>query len=295
MQVHKVKRSEGIHIITNRITGNHVVSLQRAEGGHLMIMPWRDHSLIGTTDKEYEGDPDDYHVSAESINDVIGAVNENFGKKISVADIKHAYGGLRPLVDDQTKGSYHTSRKYEVYDNALDGIDGMITVEGGKYTTSRSLAREVLRLISVKLDRTLADSVSDNLYLSGCEIRDMKQFMIRQHLNYVDFDRRTIEYVSRNYGTDSKVVFQIARDDPRYAEIISHDGEIMAEIVYAIKYESARTLRDIMLRRTGTGTLGDPGTDIIGKITSVAAEMLKWDLKRTERETESLMRVYEFK
>jgi glycerol-3-phosphate dehydrogenase len=290
---HKVKRSEGIHIITKKIAGNHVVSLQKKDGGHLMIMPWRDHSLIGTTDKEFYGNPDDYRVSKESIKEIINAVNENYGRKISADDIVHAYGGLRPLVDDQTKGTYETSRKYEVYDNAVDGIEGMITVEGGKYTTSRGLAREVLKLVSAKLARTLSDPVSDNLYLSGCEIRDMKQYMIRQHLNYKDFSRNTVEYVSRNYGTESKIVFQIARDDLRYTEVVSHDGEILAEVVYAIKYESARTLKDIMLRRTGTGTLGNPGDDIIAKITAIAVEMLNWDKKRTEEEVASLMGVYE--
>jgi glycerol-3-phosphate dehydrogenase len=290
---HKVKRSEGIHIITKKIAGHHVVSLQKPDGGHMMIMPWREHSLIGTTDKEYYGDPDDYRVSAESIDEIIESVNANFGRKISREDIVHAYGGLRPLVDDQTKGSYETSRKYEVYDNAVDGIEGMITVEGGKYTTSRSLAREVLKLISVKLDRTLSDSVSDNLYLSGCEIRDMRQFMIRQHLNYRDFSRNTVEYVSRNYGTESKVVFQIARDDSRYAEVVSNDGEILAEVVYAIRYECARTLRDIMLRRTGTGTLGNPGRKTVDRIASVAAEMLGWDERRREEEIASLNKVYE--
>ncbi len=293
LQVHKIKRSEGIHIITKKIAGNHVVSIQRDDGGHMMIMPWRDHSLIGTTDREYTGDPDDYRVSRESVSDIIGAVNRHYGRKLSFDDVTHAYGGLRPLIDDQTKGTYRTSRKYEVYDNAVDGIEGMITVEGGKYTTSRSLAREVLKLISLKLNRTLDDFVSDNLYLSGCEIRDMKQFMIRQHLNYVDFDRKTIEYVSRNYGTDSKVVFQIARDDRKLAGVVSHDGEILAEVVYAVRYESARTLPDIMLRRTGTGTLGNPGMDIIGKIASLAAELLHWDRARTEEETASILRVYE--
>ncbi|HUW94084.1 MAG TPA: glycerol-3-phosphate dehydrogenase/oxidase [Bacteroidales bacterium] len=290
---HKVKRSEGIHIITRKIAGNHVVSLQKEDGGHMMIMPWRDHSLIGTTDKEYEGDPDNYKVSKESLDEVVRAVNENFGKTITLSDIKHAYGGLRPLVDDQTKGSYKTSRKYEVYDNAVDGIGGMITIEGGKYTTSRSLATEVLKMISLKLDKTLSDPVSDNLYLSGCEIRDMKQFMIKQHLNYTDFSRQTIEYVSRNYGTDSKVVFQIARDNPGFSEVISHDGEILAEIVYAIKYESARTLRDIMLRRTGTGTLGNPGRVIIDKIVAIAAEMLNWNRQKTDEEIASMMKVYD--
>ena len=293
LPTHKVKRSEGIHIITRKIAGNHVVSIQKEDGGHMMIMPWRDHSLIGTTDKEYYGDPDEYQVSGESVDEVIMAVNKNFGQKICLSDIKHAYGGLRPLVDDQTKDSYQTSRKYEVYDNATDGIEGMITVEGGKFTTSRSLAREVLNMISRKLNKPLSDPVSDNLYLSGCEIRDIKQFLIKQHLNYTDFSKLTVEYVSRNYGTDSKVVFQIARDDPRYAEIISHDGEILAEVVYAIKYESAKTLRDIMLRRTGTGTLGNPGKDIIKKITDIAAEMLNWDKNKIKDETASILKVYE--
>ena len=291
--IHRVKRSEGIHIITKKIAGHHVVSLQKDDGGHMMIMPWREHSLIGTTDKEFFGDPDDYRVSMESIDEIIENVNTYFGRKISREDIIHAYGGLRPLVDDQTKGSYETSRKYEVYDNAVDGIGGMITVEGGKYTTSRSLAREVLNMISAKLNRTLADSVSDNLYLSGCEIRDMKQFMIRQHLNYKDFSRNTVEYVSRNYGTESQVVFRLARSNPRFAEVVTHDGEILAEVVYAIQYESAKTLRDIMLRRTGIGTLGNPGQAVIDKVAALAAGMMGWSDKRKEEEIASFIKVYE--
>jgi glycerol-3-phosphate dehydrogenase len=291
--IHRVKRSEGIHIITKKIAGHHVVSLQKDDGGHMMIMPWREHSLIGTTDKEFLGDPDEYRVSMESIDEIIENVNTYYGRKISREDIIHAYGGLRPLVDDQTKGSYETSRKYEVYDNAADGIGGMITVEGGKYTTSRSLAREVLKMISEKLNRTLADSVSDNLYLSGCEIRDMKQFMIRQHLNYKDFSRSTVEYVSRNYGTESQVVFRLARSNPRFAEVVTHDGEILAEVVYAIQFESAKTLRDIMLRRTGIGTLGNPGNAVIDKIASLAAGMMGWSEKRKEEEIASLIKVYD--
>ncbi|MEZ4996043.1 MAG: FAD-dependent oxidoreductase [Bacteroidales bacterium] len=76
---HRVKRSEGIHIITKKIAGHHVVSLQKADGGHMMIMPWREHSLIGTTDKEFLGDPDDYKVSMESIDEIINNVTPTSG------------------------------------------------------------------------------------------------------------------------------------------------------------------------------------------------------------------------
>jgi glycerol-3-phosphate dehydrogenase len=198
------------------------------------------------------------------------------------------------LVKEQGKCTYVTSRKYEVYDNEVDGIEGIITAVGGKFTTSRSLAEEVMKLVSKKSEKTLPNSVSDHHFLSGCEIKDMKQFIAGQHLKYSDFSWQTIEYLSRNYGTDSDIVFQIVKEDPRFSEVINQDGEILAIIVYAIRYESAKTLEDIMLRRTGMGTLGYPGQEIIRKITDIAAEMLNWDDKRVKEEIISMKKVYDF-
>lgn len=290
---HKVRRSEGIHIITKKIAGNHVISLQKKEGGHMMIMPWRGHSLIGTTDREYNGSPDNYKVSKQSLYEVIDAVNNNYGEKIAYNDILHAYGGLRPLVDDQTEGSYNTSRRYEVLDNAEEGIEGLITVEGGKYTTSRGLAFHVMNLIQKKIDKKLCNSYSYKLYLSGCEIKDMTEFMRKQHLQYDDFfGNDTVEYVSRNYGTQSHTVFQIAQENSKYAEVVSHDGELLSEVVYAIKHESAMTLKDILLRRTGIGTLGKPKEEFIQKVIKVASELLKWNDERQQDEYNSIIELY---
>ncbi|RLD49940.1 MAG: glycerol-3-phosphate dehydrogenase [Bacteroidetes bacterium] len=290
---HKVRRSEGIHIITKKIAGDHVISLQKKEGGHMMIMPWRGHSLIGTTDKEYNGAPDNYKVSKQSLYEIIDAVNNNYGKKISYDDIIHAYGGLRPLVDDQTEGSYNTSRRYEVLDNAAEGIEGLITVEGGKYTTSRGLAYHVTELIQKKINKKLNKSFSYKLYLAGCEIKDMKEFLRRQHLQYDDFfGFDTVEYISRNYGTQSHTVFQIAQENSEYADVVSHDGELLSEVVYAIKHESAMTLKDILLRRTGIGTLGKPKEEILQKVIKIASEMLNWNEDRKQEEYNSIIELY---
>ncbi len=290
---HKVRRSEGIHIITKKIAGDHVISLQKKEGGHMMIMPWRGYSLIGTTDKEYNGPPDSYKVSKQSLNELIEAVNNNYNKKISYDDIIHAYGGLRPLVDDQTEGSYNTSRRYEVLDNAEEGIEGLITVEGGKYTTSRNLAFHVMELIQKKINKKLNESFSYKLYLSGCEIKDMNEFMRKQHLQYDScFSKETVEYISRNYGTQSHTVFQIAKDNSEFAEVVSHDGELLAEVVFAIRHESAMTLKDILLRRTGIGTLGKPKDEILQKVIKIASEMLNWDDERKQKEYNSILELY---
>ncbi len=290
---HKIKRSEGIHIITPKIAEKHVISLVKKDGGHMMIMPWRNHSLIGTTDKEFHGSPDEYKVSKASINEIISAVNENYGKKISYSDIKFAYGGLRPLVDNQSDSSYTTSRKYEVYDNEQDGIKGLITVEGGKYTTSRNLAQQVIKMVHKKFNRREKPSITYNVYLAGSEIRNMHEFMKKQHLHFNDFDKYTVEYISRNYGTFSRQVFELARRNQNLKSQVSHDGEILAEVVYAIDFEMAKTFSDILFRRTGIGTLGKPNPQILEKVMQIAAQKLNWNEKQQQEQWDKAMEKFE--
>ena len=79
-------------------------------------------------------------------------------EKISFNDVLFAYGGLRPLVEDNTKGSYESSRKYEISTHEKDGIKGLLTVEGGKYTTSRHLAEKVIDKSFKLLNRKLSAS-----------------------------------------------------------------------------------------------------------------------------------------
>src|SRR5208337_2094819 len=74
-----LRRSEGIHIITRKLVNDHIVGCITPDGKHLFIIPWRGHSLIGTTDKEYIGRPDDYHVTAESIQSLLDEINATFG------------------------------------------------------------------------------------------------------------------------------------------------------------------------------------------------------------------------
>jgi glycerol-3-phosphate dehydrogenase len=294
-RLHKIKRSEGIHIITKKINNNHIISLVKDDGKHLMVMPWRNHTIIGTTDKLFEGTPDDYKVTKESIMEVIDVVNTYYGDgNLKYDDIKFAYGGLRPLIDDNSQNSYESSRRHEVYDNKKDGLEGLITVEGGKYTTSRNLAYLVMETVQKKLGIRLKESITYNNYLSGCEIRDMEQFMIKNHKKYDSyFSWNTIEYVSRNYGTECHEIFRLAMENERLAEVLNDDGEILAEVYYAIKNETAMTLKDIFLRRTGIGTLGHPGQKIIQSVSELAAELLNWNKERIQEETNSLLKVFE--
>ena len=282
-----LRRSEGIHIITAKrlLSGQYIVGSMTPSGRHFFLIPWRNHTLIGTTDKPFNGNPDDYRVTRESIMELIDDVNRSFGDgKLSYEDVKHTYGGLRPLVEKETRETYASSRKYEIYDNKDAGLDGLITVEGGKYTTSRRLAENCLKIVAVKLGRNLGKSVTNKQYLTGCEIKDLNFFMNEARAQDNGLSPATLEYLARNYGTEYREIAKLAREDQSLSETLNNDGEIQAQVVYAVRNEMARTLSDIVMRRTGIGTLGNPGEEVLRKVADVAARELRWDKEKTEKE-----------
>jgi len=282
-----LRRSEGIHIITAKhlLSGDYTVASMTPAGRHFFLIPWRNHTLIGTTDKPFVGDPDNYHVTKESIMELIDDINSSFGDgKLSYADVKHTYGGLRPLVEEDTSETYSSSRKYEIYDNKKEGLNGLITVEGGKYTTSRKLAENCLNIVASKMERSLGQSVTDKQYLTGCEIKDLDDFLSSVQKENSDFGNSTMEYLGRNYGTEYAEILKLARADNTLSETLNDDGEILAEVIYAVREEMARTLADIVMRRTGIGTLGNPGENVLRKVASAAAKELNWDANKIEQE-----------
>ncbi len=282
-----LRRSEGIHIITAKrlLSGRYIVGSMTPAGRHFFLIPWRNHTLIGTTDKPFNGNPDEYRVTRQSIMELIDDVNSAFGDgKLSYEDVKHTYGGLRPLVEKETRETYSSSRKYEIYDNADAGLDGMITVEGGKYTTSRRLAEKCLTIVGVKLGRKLGKSMTAKQYLAGCEIKDLNAFLKEAQEQDNGIGPATLEYLARNYGTEYKEIIKLAREDQSLSETLNEDGEIQAQAVYAVRKEMARTLSDIVMRRTGIGTLGNPGEAVLRKVADVAAKELRWDKEKTEKE-----------
>ena len=285
----RVRRSEGIHVITGKLVNHHIVSHITSEKKHVFLVPWRNHTLIGTTDREYIGDPDDFRVSAEAIRSLIADANRLLSDKHAIRreDVLFAYGGLRPLVEDQTTDVYHSSRRYEIYDHAADGLEGLITVEGGKYTTSRNLAEQVMKTVGKKLQHPLGKCRTGSSYLAGCEIANMERFVRRITGENKDFDAKTVESLGRNYGTQYGCILDMARKDRRLAKPLNDDGEIAAQALYAVRNEMALTLGDILFRRTGIGTLGHPGQEALHAVADTAAACLGWDKARKTREIET--------
>ena len=287
-----MRRSEGIHIITKKLVNRHLVSAMTPSGRHVFIIPWRNHTLIGTTDKEYIGSPDDWKITKQSIDELINEVNQSFGPALNITykDVLFCYGGLRPLVEDQTENVYESSRKYEIFDHSAENLNGLITVEGGKYTTSRNLAENVMKLVCRILGINDSKCSTTERYLYGCDIEDMEEFIQHIIFKYGNFNSESIDYLGRIYGTEIDEVMKLA---VKHKKVTSHvTAEMLARTEYAVRNEMALTLNDILFRRTGIGTLGHPGKKTLTEIAAFAAKLLRWDAKQLKQEIAEAEKIF---
>ena len=286
-----MRRSEGIHIVTRALIPPGIaVSAMVPGGGHCFLIPWRGHTLIGTTDKPYHGHPDDYRVTRASIRELIAAVNSAFsGLGLAFSDVRYCYGGLRPLVESADEATYDASRKYEIRDHGETGLNGLITVEGGKWTTSRHLAESVVDRLAATTRLPIGRSISSRQHLHGCVIRDLQGHLDGLRERHPDFDGDTTDTVGRLYGNAADAVLDLARQTPAGSVRLDADGEILAQAVYAARHEMARTLADIVLRRTGIATLGNPGEAVLRQVAAAAAPVLNWDEARITEEVRAAM------
>ncbi|MCD6281877.1 MAG: glycerol-3-phosphate dehydrogenase/oxidase [Deltaproteobacteria bacterium] len=297
---HGLVRSKGIHIITRPITKSYALALQTPDGRHFFIAPWRGHSLLGTTDEVFKGMPDEFRVTEKDIDDFIDEVNETYPYgNLTREDVKFFYGGLRPIVEKDTSIEvevYDASRKYEIYDHEEeDGIKGFISGIGGKYTTSRNMARKLVDLVYKKTGRPARQCLTHTTPLYGGQTGRFRSFVERALKSKPDgLSEETVENLCRNYGSRYREVVDIAFEKKSYRGLISEGfPDIMAEVIYAVRSEMALSLSDVVFRRTGIGTLGNPGDKALEKIANAMAKELGWDNARKDKEIERVLDTYE--
>ncbi|MFA6243806.1 MAG: glycerol-3-phosphate dehydrogenase C-terminal domain-containing protein, partial [Candidatus Hydrogenedentales bacterium] len=202
-------------------------------------------------------------------------------------DVLHFYAGLRPIVattDEQKKAeneepdSYTASRAAEVFDHeAEEGLKGVITTIGGKWTTSRSLAEQVVNLAVAKLDRPPIPSITEKTPTYGGDVGRFAEFREAAIAAHPGLPAEAVENLAKNYGSHMEEVLALAKDEPALADPLSPlFPDIAAEVVYAVRREMALTVEDVLFRRTGLGTLGTPGNDVIAKVAGIMAKELGW-------------------
>jgi glycerol-3-phosphate dehydrogenase len=279
----KVTRSKGVHVLTRALTREHAL-VASSRSGHFFVLPWRGRSLIGTTDEAYAGEPDALRVTEADIAGLLATVNAALpAARLTRADVLHFYGGLRPLVDDPTaRSSYEASRRAEISDHAAEGgPEGLLSVLGGKWTTSRALAEKVVDLAARKLGRRLPPSTSAETPLPGGAVGNFGEFVAEARRRHPEHPPALVEHLARNYGARLGEVLHHAADPALARPLAEGLPECGAQVLHAVRAEMAVALEDIVFRRTGLGTLGHPGDAALAAAARLMGGVLGWT--RAER------------
>ena len=284
----KIKPAKGVHLTVERQAlklGRGAVVLPETDDGRLLFMvPWGAHVTIGTTDTE-GGDIDRPRADNDDVAYLLRHVNRYMRCDLQESDIISAWAGYRSLVTSRrsSKASSRLSRTHAV----LDGPGGMVTIVGGKLTTYRRMAQDTIDHVARQQGKRVAHA-TERLPLSGSEDwprahEDLKAAATQFHLR-PDTVRRLAMY-----GSSSRVILDLMRATPELAaRIVPGLPYIMAEVVYACRYEMALNLADLLERRLRISFEDrSHGTQVAPTVAALMAEELGWDETEVHRQVNS--------
>jgi glycerol-3-phosphate dehydrogenase len=296
----KLRPTKGSHVIVpwERVKATNAMPIISPRDERLLfLVPWGDFALIGTTDTDYTDDYDTIHASKEDVDYILEAANRTLPRAgLDYDDIISTYAGLRPLVVEgggvDVKES-QVSREHSIYESH----SGLISIAGGKLTTARSMAEELVDLAAVRLEERFG------IKADRCATRKAPVF----GKGGVDFSKRLgrlareirldDDVISRmqTLGTGAIRVLNMLAEDGSMAKRLGDDIPYLeAEVIYSAREEMVMTLADFMVRRSLIFYEDrEQGLGCAGKVAELLGSELGWDEKERERQVEEYRHVVE--
>jgi glycerol-3-phosphate dehydrogenase len=280
----RVRPSKGVHIVVPRSriqmdTG----LLARTEKSVLFVIPWGDHWIIGDTDTEWRHDPGRPAASRADIDYLLAKVNRMLRRPLTHADVQGVFAGLRPLVAAPDAGdTTRLSREHSVSAVA----PGLTAIAGGKFTTYRVMARDLIDAAAGDLPRHVPPSRTDTVPLLGAA-GYQEHWARRQRLAAASgLPVAQIERLLGRYGSCADDLLRLIRKRAGLARPVEGaGGYLAAEVVYACTHEGAVRLDDVLARRTRTAIeVRDRGLAAAPHAAALMAAELGWNEARTGQE-----------
>jgi glycerol-3-phosphate dehydrogenase len=269
-------------------------SAAKDRGRLYFFVPWRGTTMIGTYYAPHRGAPESASVEEKDIEEFLGGIRGILPEgAITAGDIRFLHFGLLPM-DPATVRSGVPSpagRPWFCDHARSDGIEGLVSVQGVKYTTSRAVAERTVDHISNKIGARKIPCLTGTTAIFGEAGSENGEPAEKDDPgNYPDAVRR---HLAINYGSESSRVLAYAADRPDLARTVTGSQEVLrAELVHGIREEMAQSLGDLVFRRTDLGTAGHPGKESLDDCAGIAAAEFGWDGPRVSREIEAVERSY---
>ena len=263
---------------------------------HLFFAPWRDYTLVGVWHKVYKDHPDRFTVTEDELQVFLDEINAGYaGMQLTLDDISMWNAGL-VLFGENADGAEDLSygKRSLVIDHAREhGIEGLVSMVGVRYTTSRGVAQKVLDIVFRKLGKGSPKCRTAETPLWGGDIGDLDEFIVQGIAKRPEgVSEASMRCLLRNYGSQHGRVLEYVRQDASLGEVISGSKVLRAEVVHAVREEMALGLADVVCRRTDLGTGRNPGEEALRQCVDLMAAELGWDDARKSQEIAEVSSLY---
>lgn len=282
----KVRLFKGVHLVMPPLPGGDAVLLTAPSDGRVFfLIPWQGSTLIGTTDTDFQGDPDHVEVDASDEEYLLNAANHFLqGVEWSPSHVRGRFAGLRVLQNRPGKKPSDVTRDWEL----SEPRERLLVSLGGKMTSARLEAAATLQRVEGLLGKkSKGRSPTETLPLPWFP-EDMN--VLEEMGKRAGLDPETALWCVRRYGSTTSNLMDLIHESPGLAERIEPNFPFCkGEIVHAVKNEMARTLEDILRRRISLCILTKMEKETVRMAADLAGEILGWDEARREREVRSVL------
>jgi glycerol-3-phosphate dehydrogenase len=246
----RMRPSKGSHILLplELFPTDDALLIPKTEDGRVLFaVPWGGRLLVGTTDEEVLPGAE-LVVTREDVEYLLRHLNRYLTRRVTPDDIVSGFAGARPLVGSDGSGDTKRLARDDVIE--ADPASGLISIMGGKWTTHRAMAEDTINAVEQALGLPQTESKTRNHILHGGEgfTDDYWRRLCREHA----VSEGTAQHLAAKFGTASARVLELTAEDPVLLHTILAGGRaISAEVIYAVRYEMAATIEDVLSRRLG--------------------------------------------
>jgi glycerol-3-phosphate dehydrogenase len=284
----RLRKTRGSHLILPALTNGHALVIRSAKDNRvLFVIPWNGMSLVGTTDVDFDGDPGNVHCPPDDFDYLINEARRFFPKRdLGPKQVIATFAGVRPLFRSDEAKTSEVSREEKIDESP----SGLISITGGKFTTYRRIAEAVVDRIRKRLpDLSAGPCTTRSRPIWGGDTGELDAYIIgqtpelgRRH----SLDAAQVKHLILAHGTRHVHLLDLLRENRALGERLHPSlPHLKAEVVYAVRQESAVGLADVLRRRT-TIALGPFRADkgLLENAIALMAAELEWSEAEAERQ-----------
>ncbi len=288
----RIRPSRGAHLVVPRSRIQATAGLTiRVPGKVVFLVPWPDHWIIGTTDAPFDGPPDRPTAAGWEVDKLLDTVNATLDVDLRRADVVGTYAGLRPLIAPSDGSTVKASREHKVTAEP----NGVVRIGGGKYTTYRVMARDVVdAVLGPTVARARPSATEDHRLIGAADWPELDRLALELAsvpavaAAHPDAASRLVS----RHGTQAPAVVAMGAELHLLRPLIPGRPFLEAEVAWAARRELALSLDDVLSRRFRLSPeMADRGEAVAPRVAAILAAELGWGPSRVALEVETYLRL----